>query len=267
MIYIAFLLFTFIVLFILFYQLQFFMVFKPTYYRDEELDDEFELLSVVSDDGVELEGVVYEPTDLYRKLPTIESTMLFFGGNKHDTVGLIHKLSKAFPHTRIITFNYRSYGKSGGVVSEKNILADGLKVAGLVQKNYGDFYILGYSLGSNVASYVASKKSSLALFLVGSFDSIASLAKEKFVNRSFFPSIDLSGVFRYKLRTREYVQNIDTKTYLFVSKSDETTYIQNARNLKEHIKNLAHYEELENLSHKEILWDYRVLRTINEEIA
>ena len=64
------------------------------------------------------------------------------------------------------------------------------------------------------------------------------------------------------IQTREYVERIDEKTYLFVSKSDETTYIQNARNLKEHIKNLAHYEELDNLSHKEILWDSKVLDTI-----
>ena len=164
MIYLAYLFFTFIILVLALYQLQHFLVFKPTYYREEELDEEFELLKVVCDDGIELEGVVYEPTDLYRKLPTIESTMLFFGGNKHDTVGLIHKLSAAFPHTRIITFNYRSYGKSGGVVSEKNILADGLKIAGLVQKNYGDFYVLGFSLGSIVASYIASVQKVKGLF-------------------------------------------------------------------------------------------------------
>ena len=78
--------------------------------------------------------------------------------------------------------------------------------------------------------------------------------------------VNLSSMFRYKFRTREYVEHIDENTYLFVSKSDETTYIQNARNLKEHIKNLAHYEELENLSHKEILWDSKVIDTINEVI-
>ena len=177
------------------------------------------------------------------------------------------KLSLAFPNIKIISFNYRSYGRSGGVISEKNILSDSLFIADIVQKNYGDFYLLGYSLGSNIASYVASKKSSLGVFLVGSFDSIASLAKEKYVNRGSFPMINLSRIFRYKFRTREYVEHINAKTYLFVSKSDETTYIQNARNLKEHIKNLAHYEELENLSHKEILWDSKVIDAINEVIG
>jgi len=260
MIYIAFLFFTFLVLAFAFYQWQHFMVFSPTYHRDEELCDACEILSITTDDGVELEGVVFEPKNF-------TNTLLYFGGRRQDSVGVIKKLSFSLPHTKIISFNYRSYGRSEGTVSEKNILSDSLFIAEIVQKNYGDFYLLGYSLGSNVASYVASKKSSLGVFLVGSFDSIASLAKEKYVNRGSFPMVNLSSMFRYKFRTREYVEHIVAKTYLFVSKSDETTYIQNARNLKEHIKNLAHYEELENLSHKEILWDSKVIDTINEVIG
>ena len=259
MIYIAFLFFTFLVLFFVFYQWQHFMIFAPTYHRDEELADDCTILSITTDDGVELEGVIYEPQNA-------QNVLLYFGGRSQDTVGLIKKLASLFENTTIISFNYRSYGRSKGSISEKNILSDSLFISEIVQKNYGDFYILGYSLGSNVASYVASKKSSLGVFLVGSFDSIASLAKEKYVSRGVFPMINLSSAFRYKLRTREYVENIDADTYLFVSKSDETTYIQNARNLKEHIKNLVHYEELENLSHKEILLDSQVIEKIKKVI-
>ncbi|MCD6190925.1 MAG: alpha/beta hydrolase [Sulfurimonas sp.] len=256
MIYIAFLFFTFLVLAFAFYQWQHFMIFSPTYHRDSDLGSECEILSLTTDDGVELEGVVYEPKNF-------TNTILFFAGRSHDAVGLIKKLSFNYPNVRIITFNYRSYGRSGGTISEKNILSDALFIAQIIQKNYGDFYVFGYSLGSNIASYVASKKSSLGVFLVGSFDSIASIAKEKFVNRGSFPMMNLSSIFRYKLRTREYVENIDAKVYIFVSKSDETTYIQNARNLKNHVKNLAYYEELDNLSHKELLWDSKVIDTIN----
>ncbi|MBU0721672.1 alpha/beta hydrolase [bacterium] len=255
MIYMFFLFFTLLVLYIALYQWQFFMIFSPTYHREEELNENFEMLSVITDDGVELEGVVYEPKDLYRKLPTIHSTLLFFGGRSHDSVGLIKKLSLAFPHVRIITFNYRSYGKSGGSVNEKNIMDDGLKIAELIKKNYGDFYILGFSIGSSVASYVASKTNVLGVFLVGPFDSIALLAKEKY-------GVCLSWVLRYKFDNTEFVKNLDARTYVLVSKSDTTTYIENARNLKSHVKNLALYKEMENLTHKELLWDKEVLHEI-----
>lgn len=256
MIYIAFLFFTFIILIYAFYEWQYYMIFTPTLHRESELDNSFEILSIKSEDDIELEGVVFTPKKF-------NATVLFFGGRSHDVVGLINKLSCTYPDARIISFNYRSYGKSQGVASEKNIFKDGLQIAKLTQKHYGNFYIFGFSLGSSVAAYVASKHKSLGVVLVGSFDSIASVAKEKFVQRGGFPMIDLSNIFRYKFRNYEHVQSIDAKTYLFVSRDDETTYIQNARNLKNHIKNLALYKELDGLSHKELLWDKEVVEKIN----
>ena len=232
------------------------MVFSPVYYRKDELDDSFTMLSLRTEAGVELEGVVYEP-----KKPS--STLLFFAGRSHDSVGLIKKLSTTFENVRIITFNYRSYGKSEGIASEKNILKDGMQIADYVKKNYGNFYILGFSLGSSVAAFVASKNDILGVFLVASFDSIASLAKEKFVKRGIFPMIDLSEIFRYKFNNRLHVQEIESKTYLFVSKHDETTYIENARNLRDNIKNLEFYEEFDDLNHKDVLWYPDVVEKIN----
>ncbi len=255
MIYMAFLFLTFLILAFAFYQWQHFMVFSPTYHREGELDEKYETLSITTNDGIELEGIIY-------KSPNATKTLLFFGGRSHDSVGLIQKLSATYPNQRIITFNYRSYGRSGGVVNEKNILSDGVFIADIIQKNYGDFYILGFSIGSNVGAYVASKRSVLGLFLVASFDSVASLANEKFSNNNLF-----SKLMRYKFRTMEFVKEVDCKTYLFVSKSDEVTYIQNARNLKDHIKNLAYYEELDYVSHKEILWNPHVVQTINKALC
>jgi len=254
MIYIIFLLFTFGILYFVFYQWQYHMIFSPLYYREDILDNNFEMLSIKTDDGVELEGVIYKPKDA-------NNTMLFFAGRAHDAVGTIKKLSYFYPDTKIITFNYRSYGKSGGKLNEQNINADALHVARLVEKNYGSFFMLGYSLGSSVASYVASISTCRALFLVGAFDSVEELAKVKY---GFLKNIDLTNIFRYKFNTKKYVQNIDADTYLFVSKSDETTYIKNARNLKQNIKNLVFYEELENLNHKDLLWDDVVVKKINE---
>jgi len=249
MIYITFLVFTFFILAVTFYQWQYFMVFAPVYYRKDELNDDFTMLSVTTDDGVELEGVVYEPKEPH-------GTLLFFAGRNHDSVGVIKKLSLNFPTIRIVTFNYRSYGKSGGVIDEKNMFDDALKIAKLIQKNYGDFYILGFSIGSSVASFVASRVDVLGLFLVGVFDSIAGLAKRKY-------GVGFSWLYRYRFETFRFVQNVNAKTYIFVSVDDELTYIENARELKKHVKNLEFYKEFEGLSHKELLWYVEVRDKIN----
>ena len=257
MIYIAFLIFTLTILTFAFYQWQYFMVFTPTFRRGEKLCDNCSFLSIVTDDKIELEGAIYEP-----KNPI--ATLLVFVGRSHDSVGLMSKLSCSYPDVRVISFNYRSYGKSKGVANEKNLLKDSLLIAELVQKNYGSFYTFGFSLGSNIASFMASEHTTKGVFLIGAFDSIASLAKTKFVDKSFFPMIDLSKVFRYKFPTFKYVQNIQAPTWLFVSRDDETTYIQNARGLRDEVQNLAGYSELENLSHKELLWDDEVILKINK---
>jgi len=255
MIYIAFLIFTFLILIFAFYQWQYFMIFRPTYIKERRLCQNCSILGVKTDDGIDLEGAIYEPENP-------KSTLLMFVGRSQDGVALMNRISQLYPKSRIIIFNYRGYGKSGGVANEKNILQDGLKIAQLVQKNYGDFYLLGYSLGSSVATYVASKHKVKALFLIGAFDSIGQLLRHKYAKISY-----MAKLLRYKFKTMHYIENVDADTYLFVSRDDELIPLQNARNLKKHSKNLVHYEEFDGLSHKELFWDPRIINKINEVIT
>ncbi|WP_457748366.1 alpha/beta hydrolase [Sulfurimonas sp.] len=230
------------------------MIFRPTYIKERRLCPQCSLLWVQTDDGVELEGAVYEPQ-------SPKSTLLVFVGRSHDGVALMNRLSQVYPKSRIIAFNYRGYGQSGGVANEKNILQDGLSIAKLVQKNYGDFYLLGYSLGSSVSAFVASKHTVSALFLIGAFDSIGGLLRQKYSKISY-----MAKLLRYKFKTIEYMQHVRANTYLFVSRDDELIPVQNARNLKKHIKNLVYYEELDGLSHTELFWNIHVSKKINEVI-
>ncbi|QOP41169.1 alpha/beta hydrolase [Sulfurimonas marina] len=250
MIYIAFILFTLFILFFVLYQWQYFLIFSPTYIKERRLCEQCEPLEIVTDDGISLEGVVYEPKEF-------KETLLFFAGRSHDSVALIQKLQATYPKSRIITFNYRSYGRNKGSVTEKNMLEDALHIAKIVQKNYGDFYLLGFSIGSSLCAYIASKMKVKGVFLVGAFDSIPLIAKIKF-------NCSIPEMFiKYKFPTIEFVQNIESDTYIFLSQDDDITYIENGRNLSKSVKNLTFYKEYENLSHKELLWDEEVVGYIN----
>jgi hypothetical protein len=249
MIYIIFLLITLLILIFAFYQWQYYMVFTPKYYRDEKLPDMCEILSIVSDDGTELEGVCYEPKNYHQ-------TLLYFGGRNQDVVGIVEKLCISYPDSRIVSFNYRSYGKSEGVASEKNLKKDALKIAHLVQKHYGDFSILAFSLGTSLASYVASKQTVKHLFLIGAFSSIKDLAKEKY-------GINFSIFLRYKFDTCSYLKLSNANTYIFASKNDEMVSIDITRKLKNCVKNLKYYVEYENLTHKELVFDEKIVAHIN----
>jgi len=199
---------------------------------------------------VELEGALYEPQNPH-------ATLLVFVGRSHDAVGLINKFARTYPDVRIIAFNYRGYGKSQGSVDEKNIYSDALEIAALVEKNYGSFFTLGFSIGSSVATYLASRKTTSALFLIGAFDSVEALAKRKF---PWLPK----WLLRYKFPTIEYIKEVSAPTYLFVSRADEIVPIENAKRLKNAVPNLVCYKEFEHLSHKELLWDEEVIQTIQK---
>lgn len=248
MIYILFLLFTFLIILFVLYEAQYFMIFTPTYFR--EPGEDIEMLSIISDDGVELEGAIFKRVDA-------TSTILFFGGREQDSVGLVNRLTKRYKNSTIISFNYRSYGRSKGSLNEKNIFSDALKTAQIVKKNYGDFYILGYSLGASVGLFVASKIECRGVFLVGAFDSLASLAKE-------MTKIDISWFLKYKFNNIEFLKNIETKVYIFASRDDEVVGIKNTLNLKKSVKNLALYREFKGLNHRELFWSEEVSNELNQ---
>jgi hypothetical protein len=235
---------------IFFYKWQHAMIFTPTFYREGHLDERFTPLEIQMRDGIVLEGVVYEPQGILHP-----KTLLFFGGRSQDSVGLIERLAQRFQESRIVTFNYRSYGKSQGNINEQHLLNDALTCADFVAKEYGAFFVLGYSIGSSAAAFVSSKREVAGVFLVGSFDSIASVAKERY-------GVSMPWILRYRFDNRAYVKTIEANTYLFASKDDKVTPIKNARNLASHVKNLAHYEEFSDLDHKEILWHEAVLEKV-----
>ena len=250
MIYIAFLVFTFLVLGIAFYQWQYIVIFSPTYYRNDDLAKNYEILSLITDDGVELEGVISEPSDATQ-------TLLVFNGRAHDSVGLINKLCEAYPTIRIITFNYRSYGRSQGKASEKKLLKDSLKIAEIIQKYYGDFSVLAYSIGTNLASFLASQHKVNTLFLIAPFHSLAFLIKNKI-------GLDLKIILRYKFHTAKYIKSVPTPVYIFASIHDEIVDIKSTRALKPFIKSLVYYKELEGIRHDNLMFDAQIITKINE---
>ena len=237
MIYILFILFTLAILLFVLYQIQFFLVFEPKKHRREVLDERFTPLEIKTDDGIFLEGIEYAPKEFSR-------TLIYLGGKSQDSVALIHKLAHHFENFRIVTFNYRGYGESGGTVSEEKLYADALEVAQKFALRYGSFSIVGYSLGSSLAAYIASKVTIEKLVLIGAFDSVKTLFKQR-----GFPSF----LIKYHFDTYLHVREVNAPVYLLASKDDTIVPLQNVYNLKENIKNLAEYKELSSYNHDEIL--------------
>ncbi len=245
MIYVLYLLVSAVVVLFVYFRWQHNALFHPKLYREDPFDERFRFLTITLDEGIVLEGCVYEPT-------RYKETLLYFGGRGQDSVGLLPKLSTCYGDFRIVTFNYRGYGKSGGVPDEKSIFQDALLVYDRVVKNFGALELLGFSLGCSVASYVASKRDPKRLFLIAPFASMKSLVKD--VHGFGLP------LLRYRFDTCAYLEKVECDVYIFISRDDNVVPYKNSKRF--YACALVDIMELEGLTHVELLCDDRVIGSI-----
>ena len=111
--------------------------------------------------------------------PGVEA-LVYFGGNAEDVAGSIDEFATAFPRHSLYLVNYRGYGGSGGHPTEQGLFEDALAVYEFAKERHSEVSVMGRSLGSGVAVYVASQRPVSRLVLVTAFDSMANVAKAHF---------------------------------------------------------------------------------------
>lgn len=239
----------FIVPAVLFYLLQHKVIFSPKHYTSRQLFAEYPQryhpVELMVAQRFRLEGIVYEPEE------KALATVLYFGGKEQDSANLMGKFSVHYPNVRFISFNYRGYGISEGKPTEKRLHDDALAIYDWAYARYGEIGLAGYSLGSNVAAYVASRRRCPWVVLVAAFDSVVSLAKSKF---ALLPK----WLIRYKFDTVNYVRNIKSPLYLYAAADDAIVPIAHSRLLKSNVLNLAEYKEFSGYNHGELLFSDEV---------
>lgn len=108
-----------------------------------------------------------------------EKAIFYFGGNAEHVVFSAGEIAQAFPEYTVYLTSYRGYGNSTGSPSERAVFEDALKLFDTVGKKHSSVSLIGRSLGSGVASYLASQRAVEKLVLVTPFDSIRSVAQKR----------------------------------------------------------------------------------------
>ncbi len=107
--------------------------------------------------------------------------LICFDGNAAEISYLINRV-QGLDGWACVLINYRGYGLSDGTPSEKNLYNDAQRIYDyFINKDEIDktsVVILGRSLGTGVATYLASKRSVKGVILVSPYDSIESVAKK-----------------------------------------------------------------------------------------
>ncbi len=143
------------------------------------------------------------------------TALLYFGGNSEDVSLSLPNLSAAFPDHAIYLLHYRGYGGSTGKPSEAAFFADALALYDMVRASHSLVEIVGSSLGTGVAVYVASLRPVTRLVLVTPYDSIEELYAHKL---SFIP---VRWLIRDKFESWKYAPQVTAPTLILVAGTDE----------------------------------------------
>jgi len=151
--------------------------------------------------------------------------VLYFGGNAEDVAYSLPTLEAAFPGQALYLPHYRGYGGSSGKPSEAALFADGLALFDMVHEKHQRVVVVGRSLGSSVAVYVASLRPVSRLVMVTPFDSILGLAQK------MYPVFPVRWLLLDRFESAKYAPKVTTQATLIVAQMDEIVPLQNAKAL------------------------------------
>lgn len=143
------------------------------------------------------------------------AALIYFGGNAEDVAWNIERFAAAFPDRSLYLANYRGYGGSTGRPTEAALFQDALTVFDHARTRHPRIAVMGRSLGSGVAVYLATQRDVERLVLVTPFDSLARVAQSHF---RFLPVLLLT-LDRYDSGSR--VKDVRAPALLVIAGDDE----------------------------------------------
>lgn len=141
--------------------------------------------------------------------------LIYFGGNAEDVSGNIGFFKALAPSCSLYLMNYRGYGGSSGVPTEESLFADSLALYEQVRMHHDEIIVMGRSLGSGIAVYLASKRAVTAVVLATPYSSIAALAA------SYYPFMPVSPLLKDRYDSDKYAADIAVPVLTLTAEHDE----------------------------------------------
>lgn len=206
------------VLFIYFSLALFLFAFQRSllYYPTAEINHEYELIKYAIDDVV-LDVIVLNKGK--------DEAIIYFGGNGEAVVANASFFNKTLSDYTIYLVNYRGYGGSTSKPMEVALYADAQYIYDQVKTKHKTISVIGRSLGSGVATYLASTRNISKMILVTPFDSIQAIAQKQ------YPVFPIALLLRDKFDSLSRVKNISAKTLVLLAENDVVIPFENSQRL------------------------------------
>ena len=209
--------------------------------RNAARSERFELKTA---DGTHLRGwLVRGPSQASWPL------VIYFGGNAEEISWLLPEFSR-IPAYATLLVNYRGYGLSEGLPSEAALFNDALEVYdNIVQRSGVDarrVVVMGRSLGTGVATYVASKRPIAGAVLISPYDSMVAVA------HSVYPLLPVGLLLRHRFESDRRAPSIHAPLLALAAAQDTLISPERSKRLVEMWGGTSRFELLDGVDHNTI---------------
>ena len=185
-----------------------------------------------------------------------EDVALFFHGNVGDNNRARYQARAllASPQYDVVAVDYRGFGKSGGQPTDNQQLLDDVQaVYDTVRAHYAEhrIHLVGYSLGTGMAAYLAAENDPAHLTLIAPYTSLVDMKNEHFW---WLPD----ALLRYRLNTAGRIGDVACPIDIYHGTADRLIPFAMAEELVQLADGRAALHRLEGVSHRGAVRELRV---------
>jgi|SaaInlV_150m_DNA_6_1039752.scaffolds.fasta_scaffold45516_1 uncharacterized protein len=231
------------------YWLQFPILFRPAKLPQDfefEFDHHFEEVVIESPEEGKIHGLYFHEENKRSE----KGIVLYFHGNLGNLTRWGKYYDRQFADTGLDVFfmDYRHYGKSKGAIAESLFYDDALNV----YRHFDGLYpaehitIYGRSIGSGLASFLASKVLAKQILLETPFSSIQDMFY------AYYPFLPPVFLFRFNFPNAEHLEKCELPLHIIVSGKDRVTPPKSSARLQSILKDGDSYTVVNEAKHNNL---------------
>jgi hypothetical protein len=222
------------------------MLFLPTTLEQDyqyQFDSSFEELFLNPEENVTINA-------LHFKVEKPKGVILYFHGNAGD-LSRWGKITEYFVENNydVLVMDYRTYGKSIGPLSEDAFYDDAQFCYDFLLRQYSEneITVYGRSLGTGIASYLASKNQPKQVILETPYHSILDVAEYR------FPMFPVKKLLKYNFPTFKYLAKAGCPITIIHGTDDNVVPYSSGKKLSELNINDLNFITVEGGNHNNLI--------------
>lgn len=177
-----------------------------------------------------------------------QQAIIYFGGNAESVDDNAEQFLRLFSNYTVYLVKYRGFSGSTGSPSENVIYSDALYIYDELSPSHADISLIGRSLGTGVATYVAVKRPIEKLLLITPYDSVQSVAQSR------YPIYPINILLKDKFDSYSRAKHITAKTLVIAAEQDNIIERVHTERLLKGFTQPVQFEVIQGVGHNDITY-------------